>query len=513
MSIDKHARLTPGRAAYVEAETGEIMTFAELNDASIRLSRVLRASLEVGDRVAILLENGASYFVAAWACRRSGLRFVPINWHLGFEEAAYITENSDARALITTPRLRELAEKISAANPNLELLISDGEAFGKFAPLDAALASAPAEPLAFEAAGAAMCYSSGTTGFPKGILRKLSGLSFQEEPITTEAMMRDDFGFDETAVYHHPAPLYHAAPLIWSLGAQAIGCPVIQSRRFDAEETLQVIERFGVTHAQFVPTHFVRMLQLPEATRAKYGHGSLRMVIHAAAPCPVEVKERMIGWWGPIIKEFYSASEGCGVTVVDSHEWLSHRGTVGRSITGPIHILDDAGRDLPAGEIGHVAFENGHEFEYHKDAAKTASYFTPEGWAKPGDMGWLDGEGYLYLADRASHMIISGGVNIYPQEAESVLTLHPAVRDVAVIGVPDPEFGEAVKAVVEPAPGVEAGEALAAELIALCRSKLAGFKCPRTVDFVEALPRLPSGKLLKRELRKQYWGDSRKLIA
>ncbi|MBV9511076.1 MAG: AMP-binding protein, partial [Caulobacteraceae bacterium] len=397
--------------------------------------------------------------------------------------------------------------------PGLELLYSDGEAFGPYVSLEAAMAAAPAEAPAFEPAGVAMCYSSGTTGQPKGILRELSGQSFSDEPLPTEALMQDHFGFDASAIYHHPAPLYHAAPLMWSMGAQGMGATVIGSPRFDAETTLKVIERYEVTHAQFVPTHFVRMLQLPAEIREKYDHSSLRMAVHAAAPCPVEVKARMIAWWGPVLKEFYSASEGCGVTVVESGEWLAHQGTVGRSITGPIHILDDEGRDLPQGEVGHVAFENGTPFVYHKDAAKTAGYFTAQGWAKPGDMGWLDAEGYLYLADRASHMIISGGVNIYPQEIESVLTLHPAVRDVAIIGVPDAEFGEAVKAVIEPAAGVKADEALAAELIAFCRAKLAGFKCPRTVDFVDDLPRLPTGKLLKRELRKRYWGDDRKLIA
>jgi len=294
---------------------------------------------------------------------------------------------------------------------------------------------------------------------------------------------------------------------------QSIGGTVILSRRFDAEDTLRVIEKFHVTHAQFVPTHFVRMLQLDEDVRARYDHSSLAMVIHAAAPCPIEVKERMIAWWGRIIKEFYAASEGGGMTVVDTNAWLEHPGTVGKSISGAIHILDDAGHELAVGEIGHITFEDGTPFEYHKDSAGTSSYFTPEGWAKPGDVGWVDAEGYLYLSDRASHMIISGGVNIYPQEVENVLALHPKVRDIAVIGVPDPVFGEAVKAVVELVDGIQENEVVADELIAFCRSRLSSFKCPKTVDFIDTMPRLPTGKLLKRELRKAYWGETGKLIA
>ncbi|MBV9512010.1 MAG: AMP-binding protein, partial [Caulobacteraceae bacterium] len=323
MSIDKHARRQPSRPALIEAETGEAMTFAELNDASIKAADLLRARLSPGDRVAILLDNGASYFVACWACRRSGLRFVPINWHLSYDEMAYIVENSDARAVIATPRLRERAERLAANLTGLELLYSDAEAFGPYASLETAMAGVAAAPRAFEPAGVAMCYSSGTTGQPKGILRELSGQSFSEEPLPTEALMQGHFEFDASAIYHHPAPLYHAAPLLWSMGAQGIGATVIVSARFDAEATLKAIERYKVTHAQFVPTHFVRMLQLPAEVREAYDHGSLRMAVHAAAPCPVEVKTRMIAWWGPILKEFYSASEGCGVTVVNSEEWLA----------------------------------------------------------------------------------------------------------------------------------------------------------------------------------------------
>jgi long-chain acyl-CoA synthetase len=510
MSLVQHARETPDKLAFIAAESGETLSFQELNDRSIRLSRALRERLMVGDRVAFLMDNGPDYFVAAWAGRRSGLRYVPVNWHLGVDEAAYIADNSDSRALIASPRMAELAQTLAQRLPRLELLLSTGEPFGRFRPMDEAVAAASAEPLDPELEGVFMFYSSGTTGQPKGILRELSGGAFGER-MGIENLMAALFGFDETARFYSPAPLYHAAPLAWTMGAQNLGGTAVVAARFDAEAALRHIQDHRVTHAQFVPTHFVRMLQLPAEVRARYDVSSLRMAVHSAAPCPIEVKEQMMAWWGPIIHEYYGASEGGGFTAVAPEEWLAHRGTVGRSMTGKIHVVDEAGVEVPVGETGHILFESADRFEYHKEPAKTADYFNDQGWSRPGDMGRVDEEGYLYLTDRASHMIISGGVNIYPQEIEAVLTLHPAVRDVAVIGVPNPEFGEEVKAVVEAADGAEAGAALAEALMVYCRARLAGFKCPKTVDFVDELPRLPTGKLLKRELRKRYWPENRTL--
>jgi acyl-CoA synthetase (AMP-forming)/AMP-acid ligase II len=510
MSLAQFAKSNPDKPAFIGAEIGESLSFGQLNERSIRLSRLLRARLEVGDRVALLLDNGPGYYCASWAARRAGLRFVPINWHLGAEEAAYIAVNSDSRALIASPRMASLAETLAGRIPGLELLLADGEGFGAFQPLHAAIAAESADPLDPELEGVFMFYSSGTTGQPKGILRAMSGKPFGDR-IGIEHLMAGLFSFDETARFYSPAPLYHAAPLGWTMGTQNLGGTAVVASRFDAEATLRHIQEHRVTHAQFVPTHFVRLLQLPDEVRAKYDVSSLRMVVHSAAPCPVEVKERMMAWWGPIIHEYYGQSEGAGFTAVGPQDWLAHKGTVGRSVGGPILIVDDEGRELPPGETGHIMFEGVDRFEYHKEPGKTADFFDAKGRSKPGDMGWVDADGYLYLTDRASHMIISGGVNIYPQEIEAVLTLHPSVRDVAVVGVPDLEFGEQVKAVVEPAEGATADDAMREALMAYCREHLAGFKCPKTVDFVDELPRLPTGKLLKRELRKRYWPENRTL--
>jgi acyl-CoA synthetase (AMP-forming)/AMP-acid ligase II len=308
--------------------------------------------------------------------------------------------------------------------------------------------------------------------------------------------------------YLVPAPLYHAAPLGWSMGAQRNGSTVVLLQRFDPEVALEAIDEHQITHAQFVPTHFVRMLKLDDELRTHYDLSSLQVAIHAAAPCPVEIKRQMLDWWGPIIHEYYSGSEGAGFCAVGPEEWLERPGTVGKALMGTPHIVGDDGVEVPTGEVGQIWFEGAKRFEYHGDPAKTAQAFDERGWATLGDVGYLDDAGYLYLTDRVSHMIISGGVNIYPQEIEDVLVLHTAVADAAVIGIPDPDMGESVLGVIQPADPNPDTEVLAGALDRFCRERLAGFKCPRDYRFVAELPRMPTGKLLKRRLRDEYGGSS-----
>ncbi|MGQ3031368.1 MAG: AMP-binding enzyme, partial [Ferrovibrionaceae bacterium] len=282
------------------------------------------------------------------------------------------------------------------------------------------------------------------------------------------------------------------------------GATVIVMERFDAAAALALIARHRVSHAQWVPTMFVRLLKLPEAQRKAHDLSSLVCAVHAAAPCPIEIKQRMIDWWGPIVWEYYAGTEANGATIISSAEWLTHKGSVGRAVLGEIHVMNDRDEEVAVGEQGVIYFGNGPGFEYLNDPEKTASSRNARGWSTLGDIGRVDAEGYLYLTDRVANMIISGGVNIYPQEIENILICHPGVADVAVIGVPDDEFGEAVKAVVQPAAG-EGSARLADELVALCRDRLAHYKCPRSVDFVDSLPRHPNGKLFKRLLRERYW--------
>jgi acyl-CoA synthetase (AMP-forming)/AMP-acid ligase II len=502
----------PGKHAVTRALTDTGMTYGKLGEGMNRLAHVLRRYCAPNDRVAILMENELDFFTAIWGCRRAGLQCVPVNWHLNDTEIEYIVNNSDAIVLIASASLVDKVVNIRAKAPGLKLCLTSGSSRDGFVALDGAMKSAPAEPLADATDGNLMFYSSGTTGLPKAILRPLPA-----EPFGTEQMfsgiMRNVYGFTEVSVYYSPAPLYHGAGIGWSQCVHEIGGTVILTERFDPETVLALIQHHRVTHAQFVPTHFVRMLKLPPETRAKYDLSSLRFVVHAAAPCPPDVKRAMIDWLGPIVHEFYAATEGAGYTAVDSATWLKKPGTVGRPVMGKPHVLDEDGNELPPGEIGAVYFENVLPFVYHNDPEKTSSFFNDKGWGCNGDMGWLDEDGFLFLADRKSHMIISGGVNIYPQECENVLVTHPAVLDASVIGVPNAEYGEEVKAVVELAPQARPGSpALEQELIAFCREKLAHYKCPKSVDFIDALPRLPSGKVRKRELKVTYWGDEKNLI-
>lgn len=510
MYLGTLAQTQPDKPAAIRPSTGEVRTFREINDRSNRLAQLLYAhGLRRGDHVAMFLENQLTFFDVIWACMRSGLYITPINWHLSASEAAYIVDNCDARVLIASGALPETAE-LGRLSERCELKLAVGGLVEGFGDFEAAIAAHPAEPLAEEWLGTFMLYSSGTTGKPKGIKRALSAVKVNDAGGNPGMKMTADmFGITRDTVYLSPAPLYHSAPAGYTAGVIQEGGTVIVMDRFDAEAALSLIERFKVTHSLWVPTMFVRMLKLAPDVRARYDLSSHRCAIHAAAPCPAEVKRAMITWWGPIVEEFYSSTEMAGFSRIGSQEWLEHPGSVGRSQNLPFHICDEEGRELPPGEIGTIYGESqtGVQFTYHKDEGKTVGSSHPDHptWMTVGDVGYVDADGYLFLTDRKSFMIISGGVNIYPQQIEDVLALHPKVADVAVIGVPNEELGEEVKAVVEPAPGIAPSTELAEEIRAFVREKLGRQLTPRTVDFTDALPRLPTGKLYKKGLREQYW--------
>jgi len=509
MYLADHARLTPDKPALISADTGAVVTFAELNERSNRMAQFLHAQgLRRGDHIAVLMENNLSFMDPVWAAFRSGLYVTTINRYLPPDEAAYIVGDCGAKVLITSFAKRETAEGIAGLIPDCPIRLMVGGTIPGWASYEEALASAPPEPLAQEWMGDSMLYSSGTTGRPKGILRPLPQETAAEGFAARQLVNR--YGLTPESVYLSPAPLYHAAPLAYVLSVQSFGGTVVMMERFDAEKALELIERYGVTHSQWVPTMFVRMMKLPEAARRGRDLSSHKVAIHAAAPCPVEIKRQMIEWWGPILYEYYAGTEGSGSTFITSEDWLLHPGSVGRAALGVLHVCDENGDELPAGETGLIYFERETPtFEYHNDPGKTADARHPRhpNWNALGDVGYLDEEGYLYLTDRKAFMIISGGVNIYPQAIEDTLVTHPKVADVAVFGVPDLEMGEAVKAVIEPAPGHDPDDELAAELMAYARERLAHYMAPRSIDFIAEMPRLPTGKLYKRLLRDAYWQD------
>jgi long-chain acyl-CoA synthetase len=508
----KWAQEFPDKAAVIHAETGETISYRELDDRSNRLAQLMwRQGLRPGDHAAVFLENHLRYFEVVWAALRSGLYLTTVNRYLTADEAGYILDDCGARVLIASKRLAEVARELPTLAPrcNIRLMV-DGVEPG-FDAYEDAIAACPPTPLDDEPAGQFMLYSSGTTGRPKGIVRPLPGYKIHEDAGPVGALQRVLWGFDENTRYLSPAPLYHSAPIGFTTAVLALGGTVVMMQRFDEVGALRAIEQYRVTHSQWVPTMFTRMLKLPEEARRGFDLSSHRVAIHAAAPCPAGIKQQMFDWWGPVLYEYYGGTELNGLTHCGPEEWLAHPGTVGRPILGALHICDEEGRELPTGEPGLVYFEMPElPFRYHNDDAKTKSAQHPEhpNWSALGDVGYVDADGFLYLTDRATFMIISGGVNIYPQEIEDQLILHPKVADVAVIGVPDEEMGEAVKAVVQPAEGVAADDALAGELLAYCREHIAHYKCPKSVDFMDELPRLPTGKLYKRLIKDAYWGKA-----
>jgi long-chain acyl-CoA synthetase len=504
----KHAVGRADQPAFIMSETGEAVTYAELDARSNRLAHLLRAAgLARLDHYAIFMENNVRYIECCGAGERAGLYFTCINSFLTPEELAYIVNNSQARVLITSEAKRKAALAALPQCPNVDLcLVVDGPGDGgRIRNFGEAVARYPATPIADESLGTAMLYSSGTTGRPKGILRPLA-----EQPPGQQLPLFDFltniWRYREGMTYLSPAPLYHSAPQAAVNLTIRIGGTAIIMERFDPERYLELVEIYKVTHTQLVPTMFSRLLKLPDAVRRRYHLSSLEIAIHAAAPCPVPVKEEMIRWWGPIIQEYYGATEGLGFTACDTAEWLAHKGTVGKVLLGELHVLDDEMRPCPIGTPGTLWFKSASNFQYFNDPAKTKEARSADGtMSTVGDVGYVDADGYLYLTDRATFMIIAGGVNIYPQECENLLITHPLVADTAVFGVPNADLGEEVKAVVQLMPGVAANLEIAEELIAFCKQHLASIKCPRSIDFEAELPRLPTGKLYKRTLRDRYW--------
>jgi long-chain acyl-CoA synthetase len=511
------AATSPDKPAVVMATGGQVVTYAELDDEANRLSQLFRAAgLQPGDHVALCLENHPHFLSIIWGAHYAGLYYTAMSSRLTTEEMAYILDDCGAQAFITSAYKADQAAELVSQMPGVKVRLMLDGAIDGYDPYEVALAEQPAAPLPDRVEGTDMLYSSGTTGRPKGVKVALPDAPLGEgaDGVTTLAQLL--FGADEGTMYLSPAPLYHAAPLRFCRAVHRVGGTVVVMEHFDPEQYLALVEQHRITFSQVVPTMFIRMLKLPEEVRSRYDVSSLGAIVHAAAPCPAEVKAQMIDWFGPIIHEYYAGTEGNGFVYCNSDDWLAHRGTVGKAIIGTIHIVGEDGEEVPTGESGTVYFEGeaASTFEYHNDPEKTKDSRDPKGrgWSTLGDVGYLDDDGFLYLTDRKAYMIITGGVNVYPQEAENVLALHPKVADVAVFGVPNDDFGEEVKAVVEPIDPADAGPELERELIAYCKEHLADVKCPRSVDFRPELPRHPTGKLYKRLLKDEYWADAGRTI-
>ncbi len=500
----QHAQARPDHPAVIMAGSGEMMTFGEMDAEANRFAHLLRAKgFAADDAFAVLLENRIEFYTLIWGSQRAGTMLVPISTRLTAPEIAYILKDSEAKLLITSRAFDDVLPGIRAEHPDLPVLIMDEAGEESFA--DALAAQSP-EPIADQTAGLVMLYSSGTTGRPKGIRPKPPEDPDPQavNPLIGLAVMGAGMPADGTMVYLSPAPLYHAAPIGWSSTVRRLGGTVVMMEKFDPEAALAAIEKYQVTDSQWVPTHFVRFLKLPEEVRGKYDLSSHKRALHAAAPCPVPIKQQMIEWWGPIVNEYYAGSESIGMTMIHSPDWLTHPGSVGRAIHGTLHICGPAGEEVPAGEDGLIYFENDILPTYHNDPDKTKDAMHPKGWMTLGDIGHVDDEGFLYLTDRKSHMIISGGVNIYPQEIENLLVSHDKVMDAAVIGAPDPDLGEKVVAVVQPTDMSNAGDDFEQELRDYLSPQLARIKMPKLFDFRPDLPREANGKLYKRELRDEY---------
>jgi long-chain acyl-CoA synthetase len=500
-----HAKTDPQKPAIIMAGSGETITYEQLDRRSNQGAQLFRAlGLKRGDVIALNLENHPRFFEIVWAAQRAGLYYTCVSSNLTASEVEYIVRDCGAKLFIVSAARRAVAEQLASSLSNLMLFALDG-GFGCFRDFEGERAKQPDVPIADQTAGTDMLYSSGTTGRPKGVKAPLPGEA-HDAPTALAQLAYALFGVRKESVYLSPAPLYHAAPLRWCMVIHRHGGTVVVMEKFYPEQAIALIERFRIDVSQWVPTHFIRMLKLPEDIRRKYDVSSLTCAIHAAAPCPIPVKEAMIRWWGPVLREYYAGTEGNGFTMIASPEWLERKGSVGTAKIGIIHICDENGDELPTGQDGVIFFSDGNPFVYHNDPEKTAASTNKHGWTTLGDIGHVDKDGYLYLTDRKAFMIISGGVNIYPQEIENLIVTHPKVADVAVIGAPDDDMGERVVAVVQPLHWSDAGPALREELMSFARDNLSHVKAPRQVDFLEELPRQATGKLYKRLIRDAYWG-------
>lgn len=501
------AATAPERPAIIVAETGETLTYGQLDARSLRFARYLYDDgVRPGDHLAVLVDNQPRALELYWAALRSGLYITFVNSQLSAAEVAYIVDDCDAQTLVIAEKFAGIADAVIGRASGVQRRIALGRVAG-FDDYETLVAAAAAQPLPAQPCGADMLYSSGTTGFPKGVAVALPDRAVDEPGDRITGLFAPAMGLAAESVYLSPAPVYHAAPLRFMAMAHRVGATVVMMRHFDAEAALGFIEQYRVTHSQWVPTMFVRMLKLDRQVRDAHDLSSHRCAVHGAAPCPVEVKRAMIDWWGPMLLEYYSATEAAGTTIIDSNEWGQRPGSVGKPVLGVAHICDDEGGDVATGQLGTVYFErDSAPFGYHKDPQRTAEARHPihPTWTTTGDVGYVDADGYLYLTDRRSFTIISGGVNIYPQEIENALVLHPAVLDVAVIGVPDEEMGESVVAVVHPADGADSREGLATVLDTFLRERIAHYKVPRRYEFSSDLPRTPTGKLIKRRLQERY---------
>lgn len=499
------AETYPHKPAIIMGGSGEMVTYRELDQRSNQGAQLFRSlGLKAGDHIGMMLENNRHFLEIVWAAQRAGLIFTPVSTHLTRHETAYIMQNCRAKLFIGSHALAEVAGEMRDAVPEIQHFYMVGGIVPGFESWEEAIDAQPDTRIEDEGNGVPMLYSSGTTGQPKGVFVPPPEHAVDTPPMAA-AMMGPLFGFGEETVYLSPAPLYHAAPLHYCMGTTYNGGTIVVMEKFEAEQALRLIEEHRITHSQWVPIMFVRMLKLPREVREAYDVSSMQYAIHAAAPCPVEVKERMIDWWGEVIVEYYSASEGIGFTMIDAADWLKHKGSVGKALLGEVHIVDDDGNELPAGEIGNVYFGGGQAtFEYYEEPEKTAQAYNDRGWATCGDVGYVDDDGYLYLTDRKNFTIISGGVNIYPQEVENVLVGHDKIADVAVFGIPHEEFGEEVKAVVEPLNWADATDETAIEILEWLRERISHLKMPKSLDFHEKLPRMDNGKLYKRRLVDEY---------